>query len=342
MSCARDGAIDTHTHIVPAEFPSYIGRHPNVAWPSMQHTKPCHANVMIAGKVFRSVDNRSWNVTRRIEAMDEAGIERQVLSPMPELLSYWFPPEDAAVFGDYVNGFIAEMIAAEPNRMVGLGMVPLQDVDLAIKTLEALVQRRGFSGVEIGTHVNNVPIGDPSLEPFFSAAEDLSASIFVHALHPIGRERLVGPAALSAALLFPCDVALAASSVVTGGLIARHPKLRLAFSHGGGAFGLLLPRLAHMWRTTPSIRDLMDEDPRDTARRLYYDTLVYDNDTLAFLVERFGANRLLVGSDYPYQVHDPDPVGRINDLTLGPTDRQALIRENAITFLGLEAVDSDP
>ncbi|PHQ69386.1 MAG: aminocarboxymuconate-semialdehyde decarboxylase [Sneathiella sp.] len=339
MNDTRCGAIDVHTHIVPAEFPSYVGRHPDVAWPSMQHTKPCHANVMIAGKVFRSIDDRSWNVARRIEAMDEAGIDRQVLSPMPELLSYWFPSEDAAIFGEHVNGAIAEMIAAEPNRMVGLGMVPLQDVDLAIKTLETLVRKRGFAGVEIGTHVNGTPIGDPSLASFFAAAEDLSASIFVHALRPIGHERLVGPAALGAALLFPCDVALAASSVLTGGLIVRHPKLRLAFSHGGGAFGLLLPRLIHMWRTVPSVRDLMNENPRDTARRLYYDTLVYDKDTLAFLVERFGVNRLLLGSDYPYQIHDPDPVGRIDELALNPADRRALIRENAITFLGLEVSD---
>lgn len=336
MSCAREGAIDIHTHIVPSEFPSYIGRHPDVAWPSMQHTKPCHANVIITGKAFRSIDDRSWNVARRIEAMDEAGIERQVLSPMPELLSYWFPPEDAVVFGDYVNSFIAEMVAKEPNRMVGLGIVPLQDVDLAIKTLETLIQKQGFAGVEIGTHVNGMPIGHPSLAAFFAAAEDLSASIFVHALRPTGHERLIGPTALGAALLFPCDVALAASSMLTGGIIARHPKLRLAFSHGGGAFGLLLPRLAHMWRTVPSIRELMNEDPFDAARRLYYDTLVYDNDTLSFLIQRFGANRLLIGSDYPYQIHEPDPVGRINDLTLAPTDRQALIRENAITFLGLK------
>jgi aminocarboxymuconate-semialdehyde decarboxylase len=183
-----------------------------------------------------------------------------------------------------------------------------------------------------------MPIGHPSLAAFFAAAEDLSASIFVHALRPTGHERLIGPTALGAALLFPCDVALAASSMLTGGIIARHPNLRLAFSHGGGAFGLLLPRLAHMWRKVPSIRELMNEDPLDAARRLYYDTLVYDKDTLTFLIQRFGADRLLVGSDYPYQIHEPDPVGRINDLTLAPTDRQALIRENAITFLGLKVV----
>lgn len=337
MTHAGHGAIDVHTHIVPAEFPAYAGRHHDVPWPSMRHTDSCHANVMIAGKVFRSLDNRSWSVERRLEAMDAAGIERQVLSPMPELLSYWFPAEDAAVFGDHVNGTIADMIAAAPDRFVGLGMVPLQDVDLAIRTLETLVRGRGFVGVEIGTHVNGTPIGDPGLTPFFAAAEELSAAVFVHALHPVGRERLVGPAVLGPALLFPCDVALAAASVLTGGLIARHPRLRLAFSHGGGAFGLLLPRLAHMWQTVPAVRDAMADDPRDLARRLYYDSLVYDRDTLAFLTTRFGVGQVFLGSDYPFQIHEPDPIGRAREIDLDPADRHRLLHANAAAFLDLAA-----
>ncbi|MEQ9642298.1 MAG: amidohydrolase family protein [Alphaproteobacteria bacterium] len=329
------GAIDVHTHVVPAEFPAYAGRHPDVPWPSMQHTDACHANVMIAGKNFRTVDDRSWSVARRTEAMDEAGITCQVLSPMPELLSYWFQPDDAAVFADHVNGTIADMIAEAPDRFVGLGMVPLQDVDLATGMLEKLVKERGFAGVELGSHIAGTAIGDAKLEPFFAAAEELGAAVFVHALHPTGRERLVGPPSLAAALLFPVDVGLAAASVLTGGLIARHPKLRIAFSHGGGAFGSLLPRLAHVWRTMPALQELMAMDPRDGARKLYYDSLVYDPDTLAYLIREYGADRLFLGSDFPYAIHDPDPVGAVGALQLGEADRQRLLHDNAAAFLGL-------
>lgn len=333
------GAIDLHTHIVPAEFPAYAGRHDNVAWPAMRHSGTCQAEIIIAGKSFRELDERSWNVTRRLEAMEQAGIACQALSPMPELLSYWFPPEDAAVFADHVNGTIAEMIAQAPARFAGLGMVPLQDVDAAIAMLEKLIGGYGFAGVEIGSHIAGKPIGDASLAPFFAAAEDLGAAVFVHALHPVGRERLVGPGALAAALLFPCDVALAAASVLTGGLIERHPGLRLGFSHGGGGFGLLLPRLAHIWHTAPAIHEAMTLDPREGAKRLYYDTLVYDRDTLAFLIGSFGADRMFLGSDYPFLIHDPDPVARIAALDLAEPDRQRLLHDNAAAFLGLDEAD---
>ncbi len=333
--------IDVHTHVVPARFPAYRGRHASVPWPSMAHTSSCHASVMIAGKVFREIDDRSWSVARRLEAMDEARLACQVLSPMPELLSYWFEPEDTEAMGEHVNGAIAEMIAAAPGRFAGLGMVPLQDVERAIRVLERLVREQGFAGVEIGTHVAGTPIGHPALEPFFAAAEALSASVFVHALHPVGKERLVGPATLGAALLFPCDVALAAASAITSGLIERHPRLRIAFSHGGGALGLVLPRLAHVWQSAPDVAEAMAVDPRETARKAYYDTLVYDRDTLRFLVERFGVERLMLGSDFPYQIHDPDPVGRIAVLDVGEADRRLLVRANALRFLGMDADPAD-
>lgn len=332
------GAIDIHTHIVPAEFPAYAGHHDNVAWPSMRHSQTCQAEIIIAGKSFRKLDERSWNVNRRLEAMEQAGIACQALSPMPELLSYWFPPEDAVVFADHVNGTIADMIAQAPARFAGLGMVPLQDLDAAIEMLEKLVGEYGFAGVEIGSHIAGTPIGDSKLAPFFAAAEDLAASVFVHALHPIGRERIVGPGGLAAALLFPCDVALAASSVLTGGLIERHPKLRLGFSHGGGAFGLLLPRLAHIWNTSPAIHEAMTLDPREGARRFYYDTLVYDRYTLAFLIGSFGVERMFLGSDYPFAIHDTDPVGRIAALDIAAAGRQRLLHDNAAAFLGLNNV----
>ncbi|MEZ5727760.1 MAG: amidohydrolase family protein [Burkholderiaceae bacterium] len=335
--CRHHGAIDLHTHVVPAQFPAYAGRHQGVAWPSMKYSSACEADIIIGGRGFRALDDRSWEVSRRLDAMDAAGIDRQVLSPMPELLSYWFPPEDAEVFADHVNGMIADMIAQAPQRFTGLGMVPLQDLERAIRCLETLVRERGFAGVEIGSHIAGTPIGDPSLDPFFEAAESLSAAVFVHALHPIGRERLVGPAMLAAALLFPCDVGLAAASTITGGLLERRPRLRLAFSHGGGAFGLLLPRLAHVWASAPEIQASIARDPRELARRLWFDSLVYDRDTLAFLIGKFGIDRLILGSDFPFQIHDPDPVGRIDALGLEPADAHRLAHANAVAFLGLDS-----
>ena len=258
-------AIDIHTHIVPAEFPAYAGKHVTqfggAHWPHMAPAHDCHhKNVMIDGKNFRTVTDECWDVERRAEAMAEMGIARQVLSPMPELLSYWLPLEDAAPLIRHVNDTIAAMVARAPDRFIGLGGVPMQDPDAAARELERLM-RDGFRGVELGSNVNGAALGDPRFEPFFAAAEELGAAVFVHALHPSGKERIVGPPGLMAYIGFPLDTAYCIASLMTGGTLTRHPRLRLAFSHGGGAFASILPRLAHGWKIKPEFADAIGVSP---------------------------------------------------------------------------------
>ena len=259
------GAIDIHTHIVPHSFPAYAGNHANARWPSMAPAHDCHhCNVIIAGKVFRTVTDECWSIERRLEAMSASRVERQVLSPMPELLSYWMEAEDAEAIGRHVNDTIAAMVGEGQGRFAGLGMVPLQDPERAARELERLM-KAGFRGVEIGTNVNGVSIGDPRFEPFFQAAEETGAAVFVHALHPAGTDRLVGPPAMPALVAFPCETAVSIASLMMGGMLTRHPHLRIAFSHGGGAFGLVLPRLLHGWR---SMKELAEKVPSPADRRV--------------------------------------------------------------------------
>src|SRR3974390_3155891 len=156
--------IDIHNHIVPEDFPAYAGKGRDVPWPSMADAHACHRHVMISGKVYRTVADGSWSVPRRIEAMGAMRVARQALSPMPELLSYWLPLEDAKALIRYLNEQIAEMIALAPSRFTGLGAVPLQDVDSAIAELDFIRKDLKFSGVEIASHVNGVSIGDPRFE----------------------------------------------------------------------------------------------------------------------------------------------------------------------------------
>src|SRR3954470_17031366 len=136
MSDCGCSAIDIHTHIVPEDFPPYAGSAANVAWPSMVPAQPCHRHVMLSGKVYRTVPETAWDVARRTADMDRLRLQRQVLSPMPELLSYWHGGADGAALTRYLNEQIAAMVARGPNRFFGLGAVPLQDVDLAIAELE--------------------------------------------------------------------------------------------------------------------------------------------------------------------------------------------------------------
>ena len=327
------GAIDIHTHIVPQSFPAYAGRGNGARWPQMAPAGDCHhANVMIAGKVFRTVTDECWSVERRAEAMARAGIARQVLSPMPELFSYWLDLEDAVALGRHINDTIAEMVAQAPDRFAGLGTVPLQDPERAARELERLMRTGQFRGVEIGSNVNGTAIGDPRFAPFFQAAEELGAAIFVHALHPT-LDRLVGKAAVPAVVAFPIDTGYAIASLMTGGILARHPRLRLAFSHGGGVFAMMLPRMMHGWRTM-GLTETMPRSPLELARALYYDTLVYDADTLRFLIARFGVTQLCIGTDHPFQIQELEPVKPIEALGLAPTERELLLHGNAERFLG--------
>ena len=326
--------IDIHTHIVPESFPAYAGRHANVRWPQMAPGHDCrHCNVMIAGKVFRTVSDECWSIERRLEAMAASRVTQQVLSPMPELLSYWLEPEDAETLGRHVNDTIATMVGDGQGRFSGLGMVPMQDPERAARELERLMKGGGFRGVEIGTNVNGVSIGDKRFEPFFQAAEELSAAIFVHALHPAGTERLIGPPGLPALVAFPCETAIAIASLMVGGMLARHPRLRLAFSHGGGVFGLVLPRLMHGWHSMAELKEKV-QSPAQQARRLFYDTLVYDAKTLAFLIERFGVTQLCLGTDHPFQIQETQPVAAVEALDLPAAERDLLMFANAERFLG--------
>ena len=326
--------IDIHNHIVPERFPVYAGKGRDVPWPSMAEAHACHKHVMISGKVYRTVSDGSWSVPRRIEDMGAMRVARQALSPMPELLSYWLPLEDSKALIRYLNEQIAEMIALAPERFIGLGAVPLQDEDSAIRELEFVLKKLKFAGVEIASHVNGVSIGDARFEPFFAAAEQAGAAIFVHALRPAGQDRIVG-AFPEQAVCFPGDIALAAASMITGGIAARHPKLRIAFSHGGGALPVLLPRLVHAWNMIPKAKESLAESPAVYAKRFFYDALVFDAKATRFVIDSFGSSQVCVGSDYPYAMADPDPLGTLEKSGLDAGVMAAITSGNARRFLGL-------
>jgi aminocarboxymuconate-semialdehyde decarboxylase len=290
---------------------------------------------MISGKVYRTVSDGCWSVPRRVEDMGGMRIARQAISPMPELLSYWLPLDDAKTMIRYLNEQIAAMIAQAPERFVGLGAVPLQDIDSALDELDFLKKKLNFSGVEIAGHVNGTSIGDPRFEPFFAAAERMGAAVFVHPLRPAGEDRIVGAFA-EQAVCFPGDIALAAASMITGGIAARHPKLRIAFSHGGGALSMLLPRLVHAWKTFPKAKESLSESPEATAKRFYYDDLVFSPPAIKFLVQTFGESQIVLGTDYPFALGERDPLGALEQAGFDPSTIAKITSTNAKRFLGLK------
>jgi aminocarboxymuconate-semialdehyde decarboxylase len=334
MRCAC--GIDAHAHVIPHDFPAYIGSKLPGDWPSMAPAQECHRNVMISGKVYRTVSDKCWDTGKRLADLPAMGLKLQVVSPMPELLSYWMQPGDARQLLRYLNDQIAGMVAESGGALAGLGAVPLQDLDLAIAELEYVVKVLGFPGVEVGSNINGIAIGDPRLDPFFEACEALGAAVFVHAIRPAGMDRLVGPPNLQQVLGYPSDVGLAAASVITSNLLVRRPKLRIAFSHGGGTLASLLPRLQEGWGVFPALQACIEQSPREQAGKLFYDTLVFDTPTLRHLVDSFGSSQLLVGTDYPFNFHDRTPVERIEAAGFDDATVAQLVHRNAGRFLGLK------
>jgi aminocarboxymuconate-semialdehyde decarboxylase len=328
--------IDVHCHVVPSSFPPAPAGLSLSGWPSTVPADDCHATILVNDKPYRTVSDACWVAERRIEEMDRAGIAIQALSPMPELFGYWIEAQAAYGLVRHVNDVIAALVQEGQGRFVGLGGLPMQDVDLAVTELHRVSGELGFRGVEIGSNINGVPIGDPRFHPLFAEAERLGVAVFVHAVRPTGMDRLVGPAQLQQVLAYPTDVGLAAASVITGGLLQKFPKLRIAFSHGGGTFAALLPRLEQGYLTFPAVRDSLAEAPTEQARKLYVDALVFEEDMLKRIVSVFGEDRVMIGTDYPFNFREKEPVARIEQAFADAALRERLTFRNALTFLALE------
>lgn len=336
----RCGCIDIHTHVIPHDFPTYLGKRADAPWPSMAQAQPCHRHVMISGKVYRTVPEQSWDTARRREDMDRMDVDRHVLSPMPELLSYWLDAPDGAALARFLNETLAAMVADAPSRFNALAAVPLQDIELAIAELDHAVNKLGLSGVEVGSNVNGVAIGDPRFEPFFAAAESWNAAVFVHPLRPAGMDRLVGPPLLEQIVGFPGEIGLAAASLITGGILSRHPDLRIAMSHGAGSIQALVPRMQFAWDATPGLREAIALAPSEAARRMFYDDLLYDAPAIRALIAMVGETQVMVGTDYPFAVMDRDPAGRVKSLELSQEAEEALRWRNAARWLGIDGMSN--
>jgi aminocarboxymuconate-semialdehyde decarboxylase len=334
--------IDMHAHVIPEHFPAAAGRSSANRWPSMDHFQSGLARVTIAGENFRTVHSGNWDVERRLRDMEAHGVDAEVISPMPELLSYWFTPEDGLEFCRHTNEFIARMCQAAPGRFFGLGAVPLQDPGLAAKELSNVIAL-GLTGIELGSNILGRSLGDESFVGFFQEVERLGVPVFVHALHPTIATRI--PAVQMNPIGFPTDTGLTIASIIGGGLAEACPDLRLAFSHGGGTFPFMLPRFVHSWGGTwneePPTAEAGDgglpRSPAEYARRFYYDTLLFDARAIRYLLEIMGPSQLLVGTDYPYMARET-PVGKtLASMDLPAEQLEDISWNNCFRFLGVEA-----
>lgn len=327
--------IDVHTHILPPSWPDLRARFGYGGWPQLESLGPRRARIVIDTRVFREIGDDSWDPTVRLEDCDRAGVGLQVLSSVPVMFAYDKPAADAAVLARLLNDHIASVVADRPSRFAGLGTIPLQDADLAIAELERCVGELGLDGVQIGTHVGDRNLDDPGLEAVLAAADALGAAVFVHPWDMLAPERMTHHW-LPWLVGMPAELALAIASVVLGGVLDRHPNLRLLFAHGGGAFPGLLGRVEAGFHARPDLAaTATDTEPRDAVRQIYVDSLVHDADTLRFVAGVVGPDRIALGTDYPFPLGEAVAGATIEALTeLAPPARDRMLAGTALEFLG--------
>ena len=324
--------VDVHTHGLPRDLPNF-GRRFGGSWPELVETGPCTADILLGGRHFRSITDHCWDPARRLEDMDADGVSMQVISPIPITVSYGLNADGVADLSRVQNEWIAGVARDHPSRFAGLGTVPLQDPARAAQMVVDIVGDLKLSGVEIGSNVGGRNLDDPELDPFFAACAETGALIFVHPWNVLGADRLKKHG-LAQSIGMGAETAAAAASLVMGGVLDRHPHLKILLAHGGGAFLALLPRIDRIWECVPDAAGTSGR-PSSYADRFYYDSLVFDPAAVTALIARVGADRVAVGTDYPFVIAERPAGAALFAADLPASVTESVTSGTAVTMLGL-------
>jgi aminocarboxymuconate-semialdehyde decarboxylase len=285
-------------------------------------------------KQMENVREALTSVETRLRDMDKMGMDVQAISPSPFHFMYWLDPEIAARMSRTVNEHLAGIVAQHPDRFVALAHVPLQSPDAAAAELEYCVKRLGFRGCEIGTNVVGAEVSR-GRDQFWKMAQDLDVVVFMHPNGFTQGDRL-GDHYFINVIGNPLDTTVALGHLVFDGVLERFPKLKLVAAHGGGYIAHYPARMDHVWNARIDARTVLKKTPRASLAKVYFDTIVFDREQLRHLVNLWGADHVLVGTDYPYDMGMYDPRGFVDGARfLSATDRARIKGLNAARLLKL-------
>ncbi len=327
----RQRTIDSHTHILTEEAMRQLSKlSPKVA-PVLKCTP--QAILEIDGKVVQDpMPSEIWDVDLRLRDMDAHHVDVQVLSPTVFTFFYGEEPNLAAACAAVQNEEIAAVVKRGPERFVGLGSVPLQAPQQAAVELRRAMTQLGLRGAMIGTNVNGRNLDDPALEPFWAAAEQLGAFLFIHPHGGIFNERL-GAYYMKNFVGLPFDTTIAAACLVFGGVLERYPRLKICLAHGGGFVPYQAGRFQHAYDVRPEARKNLPDGPAASIGRLYYDSILHSTHALEYLISTAGADHVLLGSDYPFDMGNLDCVARVRVASIDPAARDLILGGYARTLL---------
>ncbi|MCP9753270.1 amidohydrolase family protein [Ferruginibacter sp. HRS2-29] len=324
--------IDIHTHIMPGKMPNWVQKFGYGEFIHLEH-RNCKACMMKGDKLFREVEENCFDAVLRKKEMEETSVDVQVLSTIPVLFNYWAKPADGAETSRFFNDHIADTVAKDDQRFIGIGTVPLQDVDLAIREMERCVQELKMPGLEIGSNINGLNLSDPSFFPFYKRAEELGCSLFVHPWEMMG-EGLMQKYWLPWLVGMPAETSRAICSMIFGGVFEKFPRLKVAFAHGGGSFPLTIGRIEHGFDVRPDLVAIDNAiNPRDYIGQFWIDSLVHDEKAFRFIVDVMGEDKICLGSDYPFPLGEHHPGKMIEEMKLEASLSEKLLYKNAKEWL---------
>lgn len=327
--------IDIHTHILPKNWPNLKEKYGYGGFIHLDHHKCGCARMMQDDKFFREIQSNCWDEQVRMKEYDDFGVQVQVLSTVPVMFSYWAKPDDALDLSRFLNDHIAGIVKQHPSRFIGLGTIPMQSADHAIKELERCVNELGLAGVQIGSNINDKNLDAPEFFEIFACAEQLGAAVFVHPWNMMGKD-VMQKYWLPWLVGMPAETSRAICSLIFGGVLQRLPKLRVAFAHGGGSFPATIGRIEHGFNVRPDLCAVdNDINPREYLNKIYVDSLVHDTAKLDYMIELMGADRIALGSDYPFPLGELEPAKMITHAHYSEDIKAQLLHGTALDWLNL-------
>jgi aminocarboxymuconate-semialdehyde decarboxylase len=273
---------------------------------------------------------------KKIQDMGKKGIGLYVLSSTPFAFFYEVEDDLAVELARFHNDHLSEMVKNYPDHFAAMATLPLQFPDEALKELDRAIRTLGLRGVEIGSHVSHRELGDEAFWPVYKALEDLDVPVFIHPHYVAGLDRLID-FYLNNLIGNPLDTTIAATQLIFSGVLERYRGLKIILAHGGGQFPFIFGRIQHGFEVRPEPKEKVHQPPRTFLKNLYFDTITHNADALRYLIAFAGSDHVLLGSDYPYDMGDPDPFQTVSKLSgIKAGDRRRIMRENAIALFGLK------
>ena len=332
-------AIDIHTHVEFADAATILKKGYSEEELFSRYVVPCTGirSAEINRGLMPGLRDPLRDPQRKIRDMKEMNLAFSVLSSTPFAFYYEIEDNLAVELARYQNDQLAEMVKKHPDSFAAMATLPLQVPQAALKELERAIGKLGLQGIEIGSHVGKRELGDEVFWPIYEALERARLPMFIHPHHVAGMDRLQNYY-LNNLIGNPLDTTIAAVNLILGGVFERYPGLKVVLAHGGGQFPYIFGRIEHGYKVRPEARDNVHQPLRTFLKNLYFDTITHNSDALRYLIAFAGIDHVLLGTDYPYDMGDLNPVQTVSQLSeMKEEDRRKVMRENAIALFGLKA-----